>query len=209
MDFFYGPMSGNSARTAFALFEMGLPFTPHRFDRPDGQNRDSAYLAVNPMGKVPALIDGEVQLWESNAINWYLAETHPEAGLLPASPVGRASVQRWLLFQAGHLSPPCLVIFRGTNARVQAFWKVSATPQAVGAARAELGRYLDVLEKALDGRDWLETTFSLADIAYAPHLAMIAEGGFDFAATPRVRSWLERLWARPAWKQAAAMTLGG
>ena len=209
MDFYYGPQSGNSARSAFALLETGAPYTPHRFDRPHGENRAAPYLAVNPMGKVPALVDGDVRLWESNAINWYLAETHPAARLLPASPAGRAAVQRWLLFQLGHVAPPCQVIFRGTNLRVQAFWKVSATREAVEAARTELARYLAVLEQTLAGRAWLEGAFSLADIAYAPHLAMIADGGFDFSATPNVRAWLERLWARPAWQQAAAMALAG
>jgi glutathione S-transferase len=208
MDFYYGVLSGNSARAAFALLETGAPYTPHSFDRPDGDNRAAGYLALNPMGKVPALVDGEVRLWESNAINWYLAETHPAARLLPASAAGRAAVQRWLLFQVGHVTPACHVIFRGTNRRVQAFWNVNATPQAVEAARTELARYLAVLEQALADRIWLEGDFSLADIAYAPHLAMIAEGRFDFSATPQVRAWLERLWARPAWQRAAAMTLG-
>lgn len=207
MDFYYGIVSGNSARSAFALLETGASFTPHPFDSPNGENRAALYLAVNPMGKVPALVDGDVRLWESNAINWYLAETHPGARLLPASPAGRAAVQRWLLFQVGHVTPACAVIFRGTNARVQSFWKTSATPQAVEAARTELARYLTVLEQALAGRTWLEGDFSLADIAYAPHLTMIAQGGFDFAATPNVRAWLDRVCARPAWKQAAAMAL--
>ena len=58
---------------------------------------------------------------------------------------------------------------------------------------------------ALEQREWLEGQFSLADIAYAPHLAFLVEGGFDFASTPRVRSWLDRLLARPAWQQARAL----
>lgn len=57
---------------------------------------------VNPVGKVPALVDGDVSLWESNAINWYIAETHPEARLLEPTPVGRASIQRWQQPRAGN-----------------------------------------------------------------------------------------------------------
>lgn len=211
MDFYYGTLSGNSARSAFALAESAVAFTPHPIASPNGENRQAPYLSFNPMGKVPALIDGDVRLWESNAINWYVAEKHPEARLLPPTPAGRASVQRWLMFQAGHVTPACTPLFRRSNARVRAVWKTDATDEAVEAARRELGRYLPVLEQALAGRDWLEGELSLADIAYAPHFAMIAEGdaGYDFAATPNVRAWLARMWTRPGWKRAAEMALSG
>jgi glutathione S-transferase len=219
MDFYFGRLSGNSTRSAFALCEAGIPFTPHPIGTPNGDNREAPYLALNPMGKVPALVDGEIRLWESNAINWYVAEKYPETRLLPPSLAGRASVQRWLMFQAGHVSPPSITIFRKTNPRVRAFWKTDSDPKAVEAAYQELGRYLPVLEQALAGRDWLEGDFSLADIAYTPHFAALAEGqagqdgqdgqdGFDFSPTPNIRAWLERMWARPAWKKATEMAFG-
>ena len=72
----------------------------------------------------------------------------------------------------------------------------------------ELARYLPVLDAALAGREWLEGEFSLADIAYAPHLWLLAEGGFDFSATPAMSAWLTHLLARPAWKATLAMVYG-
>ncbi len=211
MDFYFGRLSGNSTRSAFALCEAGVPFTPHPVGTPNSENREAPYLALNPMGKVPALIDGDVRLWESNAINWYIAEKHAETRLLPTSLAGRASVQRWLMFQAGHVSPASVTIFRKTNQRIRSFWKTDAEPKAVEAAKKELGRYLAVLEQALVGRDWLEGEFSLADIAYAPHFAALAEGddGLDLSATPNVGAWLQRTWARPAWKEATEMAFSG
>lgn len=208
MDFFYGKSSGNSARVAFALHEAGVKYVPHPLHVPEGESRTAEYLALNPMGKVPALIDGSTQLWESNAINWYLAEKYPEARLLPSSVEGRASVLRWLLFQTGHVTPACMAVYRTTNARVQDFWGIKPDAQATEAGRAELARYLPVLNAALTERHWLEGEFSLADIAYAPHLWLLAEGGFDFSATPAVSAWLSRLFARPAWKQTFAMIYG-
>jgi glutathione S-transferase len=208
MDFYYGRMSGNSARAAFGLAETGAPIRPRLLDTRKGENREAAYLALNPMGKIPALVDGAFKLWESNAINWYAAEKFPEAGLLPSSIEGRASVQRWLLFQSAHVTPACIPLFRATNSRIQAFWQTKGDPQATEAARKELARYLPVLEAALADRDWLERDFSLADIAYLPHLWLVAEGGFDFSPYPRVRGWLDRLRARPAWRKTEEMIFG-
>ncbi len=205
MDLYYGRWSGNSARAAFGLAEAGVAFQPHLIDTRSGENRRAEYLSVNPMGKVPALVDGKLTLWESNAINLYVAEKHPKARLLPTTPERRASVHRWLFFQAAHVTPACISVFRGTHARMQAFWKMKADPQTVEAGRKELARFLPVLEAALANRDWLEGDFSLADIAYAPHLSVLAEAGFDFSAYPRERAWLDRMLARPAWKKTAAM----
>ena len=208
MDLYYGRMSGNSARAIFGLSEAGAPFQGRVLDTRAGENRAPSYLAVNPMGKIPAFVDGPLKLWESNAINWYVAEKLPEARLLPASLQGRASVQRWLFFQAAHVSPACLPVFRATNARVQEFWRIKGDSQAAEAGRKELARYLPVLEGALADREWLEREFSLADVAYAPHLSLVAEGGFDLSPYPRLRAWLDRLLARPAWRKAAEMVFG-
>ena len=202
MHFHFGRNSGNSARSAFALFEARVPFTPHALDVPASEGQVPAHLALNPLGKVPALIDGELALWESNAINWYIAETHPDAALLPATAAGRASVLRWQLFQAAHVSPAATAVNRELSARHRHFWKLSPDPHAADNGKRELARYLPVLDSALGDLEWLEPHFSLADIAYAPHLAFLVEGGFDFSSTPRVRAWLDRLLSRPAWKQA-------
>jgi glutathione S-transferase len=210
VDFYYSRTSGNSARSAFALFESGIPFVPHFVDPRQSQNRTTAYLALNPTGKVPALIDHddqgqEIRLWESNAINWYVAEKHPEARLLPSSAAARAGVQKWLFFQASHVSPACIAIFRHTHQRVRAFWGIKGDAAGAETGTQELGRFLPVLEEALQGREWLEGTFSLADIAFLPHLEFIAAGGFDFGATPAVRAWLDRMRARPAWQRTVEL----
>jgi glutathione S-transferase len=208
MELYFGRVSGNSARAAFGLSEAGAPFQPRVLDTRAGENRTPAYLAVNPMGKIPALVDGPLKLWESNAINWYAAEKFPQARLLPSGTAARAQVQRWLFFQAAHVSVACIPVFRATNARVQEFWQTKGDPQSLESGRKELARYFPVLESALADRDWLEGEFSLADVAYAPHLWLVAEGGFDFSPYPRVRNWLDRLLARPAWRKTAELIFG-
>jgi glutathione S-transferase len=208
MDFYFGRMSGNSARAAFGLVEAGASFEPHLLDIARGDNKAAAYLAVNPMGKIPALVDGELRLWESNAINWYVAEKNPQARLLPRSIEARAEVQKWLFFQAAHVTPASVPVFRATNRRVQEFWKTKGDPQSADAGRKELGRYLPVLEGGLAGGEWLAGAFSLADVAYMPHLVLVEEGGFDLAPYPRVREWISRMRSRPGWQKAAALIFG-
>lgn len=209
MELFYGRMSGNSARSLFGLHEAGVAFTPRLLDTRGGENRAAGYLAVNPMGKIPALVDGDFRLWESNAINWYVAEKHPQAGLLPATIEGRAAVQRWLFFQAAHVSPACGAVFRSTHRGMQEFWKLQGDEKAAEAGRKDLGRWLPVLEGALAGREWLEGAFSLADVAHAPHLWLLRDGGFDLGRWPAVRAWLDRMYARPAWRRTEAAVFGG
>jgi glutathione S-transferase len=212
MDLYFGRNSGNSSRAVFGLLESGLEFQPRLVDPRAGENRAPAYLAVNPMGKIPALVDGPLRLWESNAINWYAAEKRPEARLLPATAEGRALVQRWLFFQAAHVTPACLRVYRSTNTRVQAWWGMKPDPAELELGRKELDRFLPVLEAALEGRDWLEGDFSIADVAYLPHLTFVAEGtaagGFDLGRWPRVRAWMERLAARPAWLRTRELVFG-
>lgn len=208
MELFYGRTQGNSARAAFALFEAGSSWQPRLVDWRQGGNRSTDYLVLNPMGKIPVLTDGDLVLWESNAINWYVAEKYPAARLLPHSLGGRAAVQRWQFFQAGHVTPACFPIIRATNPHVPEPMRVKHDSPAVTAARRDLARYLAVLDSALEGREWLEEAFSLADLAYAPHLSMIAEGGFDFAPYPALRTWLERLLERPAWRKTAELIWG-
>jgi glutathione S-transferase len=209
MELFYGRVSGNSARAMFGLLESGASWEARFLDTRNNEHRAPEYLAINPMGKIPALVDGGLKLWESNAINWYAAEKHPASGLVPETIASRASMQRWLFFQTAHVSPACHPIIQATNARVREFRKVTPDAKVVEAARADLLRYLPVLEEGLAGRDWLEGAFSLADVAYAPHLVLVAEGGFDFAAFPRVRAWIARLQARLSWRRTMELVFGG
>jgi glutathione S-transferase len=207
VDFYFGRNSGNAARSALALFEIGAPFEPHPIDL--RKPRSPEYLALNPLGKVPTLIDGSTALWESNAINWYLAEKFRDARLLPATPEGRASVLRWAFFQAAHVSPAATAVHRSINPAHVRYLGQHTDAQEAETGRKELARYLPVLESALTNSDWLVGTYSLADIAFAPHLGFLVQYGFDFSETPRVRAWLERMRDRAAWKKAHALVFDG
>lgn len=207
VDFYYGKNSGNAARTALALYEIGIPFEAHAIELRAPRSPD--HLAAHPVGKVPALIDGPTSLWESNAINWYLAEKHPEARLLPTTSEGRASVLRWAFFQTAHVSPAATAVHRSLNPAHVRHFSQHTDPQEAEQGRKELARYLPVLESALESGPWLAGDYSLADIAFAPHLGFLLQYGYDFPGTPRVRAWLERLRARTAWQRAYALVFDG
>ncbi len=110
-------------------------------------------------------------------------------------------MHRWLFFQTAHVSPPAVTVFRATHPRVKAFWGEEPEVAAVAAARKELARFLPLLEWRLSDCEWLAGEFSIADIAYAPHLFMLAGGNFDFSPYPRLHAWFDRLQARPAWRK--------
>jgi hypothetical protein len=104
---------------------------------------------------------------------------------------------------------PAHVRYWSEGARLGHTLNQHADAEEAANGRKELARFLPVLESALTNADWLVADYSLADIAFAPHLGFLVQYGFDFAGAPRVRAWLERIRARPAWQEAQALIFDG
>jgi glutathione S-transferase len=206
VDFHFGKNSGNAARTALALYEAGVDFVAYPLDL--REPRSPEYLALNPLGKVPTLVDGPTVLWESNAINWYLAEKY-QPRLLPPTAKGRADVLRWVLYQTSLVSPAATAVHRSLNPEHVRYLRQHTDAREAEAGRKELARFLPVLEATLGQSDWLVGEYSLADVAFAPHLGFLVQYGFEFPGTPRVLAWLQRIRARPAWQKAQALIFDG
>ena len=194
MEFSFGTSSGNSSRVAFGLYESGLAHVAHRLDVPAGDSRTADYLALNPMGKVPVLVEGSMRLWESNAINWYLAEDHPAPDCCRRQPRAEHRCSAGCSSRRD-TSPPraSLYFVSGTGAcKSSGASRVTSVPrgrrEGAGPLSARAG-------SRAGAHEWLEPHFSLADIAYAPHLWLIAEGGFD---SPLLRARVARSPAGPA-----------
>jgi glutathione S-transferase len=159
-----------------ALHEIGIPFESRPVLIPKGEHKRPDYLALNPEGKIPTfLIDGRV-MTEVAAILWYLARSHPEAGLLPAGDIeAEAQVISWMSFCASTLHP---------------------------ARRTGPERWREVFalaEKKLDGREWAVDRYSIADI----HLFRLFWRFVDSehparSVYPGLLSHYERMMARPA-----------
>jgi len=126
-----------------ALAEIGVEYELVLIDRDEAQT-DSAYLALNPLGVVPTLVDGDLVLGESAAILLYLADRYPEAKLAPED---RAQFYRWLVFMTNTLQTAL--------ARVIYPERYGGADDVRRLAAAEAGGHFDLIEHELDGRDWL------------------------------------------------------
>src|SRR4051812_46471375 len=102
MKLYNSPGSPNALRSRAVAFELGLDPEIVNVNIGGGENRTPEYLAINPNGKVPVLVDGDVVIWESRAINAYLASKYQKDDLYPTDPVRRAMVDQWSYWQAIH-----------------------------------------------------------------------------------------------------------
>jgi len=187
----FGPT--RSIRARWTLQELGVEFEPVTVNLMAGDHRRPEFLNVNPAGKIPVLVDGDLVLTESVAIVLYLAEKYPEKGLLPADLVGRAQANRWLLFAATELEQPLWRISRHTSI----YPEDERLPADVALARQEFKEAAAVIEEHLQGRQFVVgDPATVADVVLAYTLDWASELQLLDAFTT-LRSYMERLYARP------------
>lgn len=187
------PASGNSYKVRLAAAHLGVPLKRVTMSARDGSTRQAAFLAKNPIGKLPTveLEDGRF-LAESNAIMLYLAEGGP---LVPADRYERAKLYEWLFFEQ-YSHEPALAVRRALFIYEERAHL--ATPERLAQLLEAGNRALNVMEARLVGADWLAgNAFSVADIALYAYTHTAEEGGYDLASFPGVRRWLARIAALP------------
>ncbi|MFT7252684.1 MAG: GST-like protein [Paracoccaceae bacterium] len=192
----------NGVKVSIALEEMGLPYEAHLVTLSDADVKSAEFLSLNPNNKIPAIIDPNgpdgqpIGLFESGAILMYLAEKSGQ--LMGTTATQKHHVQQWLMFQMGGLGP--------MFGQLGFFYKFAGAaiedPRARDRYIGEAVRLLSVLDKQLEGQDWVVGDYSIADIAIAPWLrgleyygAKEVVGWSDFT---NVVSYLDRFLARPA-----------
>lgn len=201
---------GNASLIAhIVLEEIGAPFALKRVDREQGELASSAYLALNPNGLIPVLVDdvggaAPIVLYETVAVVLHLADTHAAAGLMPAlATAERAEAYKWLAWLSNTVQAALIVYFYPER------WADDAAGAAVVKARAEakVGAMLDQLDAQLarHGGPWLlGAAFSLADV-YAFVLCRWTRGfGRPARSLPHIAPWLGRMLERPAVQRAFA-----
>lgn len=190
----YGAPPTRALRVLWAINELGLDCDIVPIDLMAGDSRKPEFLRLNPAAKVPVLVDGDVVLNESAAIVMYLAEKHPEKGLMPSDLRQRAEAYRWILFTMTELEQPLWRIAR--NSFIYAEDK--RQPSDVAIAREEFVTMAKVLDRHMEGRQFIVgDRFSAADCvtAYVIDWASVNELLGDL---PQLRAYVERMYARPA-----------
>ena len=196
--------SNASMAPHLVLEELGVPYELALVDRTAGAHKSPAYLALNPNGLIPVLVDGDSVLYESAAICLHLVDTHPQAGLAPA--VGtpqRAQFYKWLIWLTNTLQATLIVYFYPER------WAddPAAAAQVKAHAEAKVGALLDILdaELARHGGPWLlGARYGAAD-AYAFMLCRWTRGFARPARSlPHLGPYLQRLLERPALQRVLA-----
>jgi glutathione S-transferase len=190
--------SGNVQKVLWLLEEMGEPYKREDYGRQFGNTQDAAYLSLNPNGKVPTIVDGDVVVWESNTILRYLGNTRGSP-LYPTDPAARSLVERWMDWQLASLNGPYLAIFRDAK-------KPAAERSSTWAKDAEeLGQQLRILDGALAGGPWIAgDQLSLADICLGPVVHRCLDFPIQLPALERLAAWRANAAARPAFQKAVA-----
>ena len=188
--------SGNVQKVVWLLEELGQPYSREDYGRQFGNTADPAYLKLNPSGKVPTLVDGDVVVWESNTILRYIANK-VGTPLYPADPAGRSQVERWMDWLLASLNGPYVAIFKESkkpeNERAPSF----------AADAKELKGHLDLLNGAMAGRKFVAGgAMSLADIALGPIVHRCLDFPVDVTGLDGLQAWRATMAARPGFKKA-------
>ena len=188
-----------SVRAIWLMEELGLPYEIEIYKLGDPAMRAPDYLKVHPMGRVPALEDGDVTVFESGAIVEYVLARHGEGRLRPAAESPQfPSYLQWLHYAEGMIMPPVNTIVVET---------ILLPPERrndgnVARATKLLGRMLSAVDAHMDGRDYLAGDFSGADIMTGHACTVARRLGADVSDKPNVEAYIERCNARPALQRA-------
>lgn len=196
----YGIAGSRAHRSLWAIEETGIDYEHVAVSYME-DSKTPEYLAVNPNGKVPALVDGDLVLFESMAINLYLAKAYAPA-LYPDNPAAEALTWQWTVWGISEIEPLQMQIMLHTRLLPED----KRNARLVAASEKQLARPLAVLDQALAGRDWLVGNgFSIADLNLAAVMLLLGMVRFDYSAHTNVQRWADACYARPALARAQSL----
>jgi glutathione S-transferase len=191
-----------SIRIYWLLEELGVPYELVRLDFTPASLKDPEYLKVNPLGKIPTIQDGDLTMFESGAILEYILEKYGKGRLAPAPGApARGPFLQWVHFAEATAMPPLADIAQHSLFKPES----ERLPAVVADARNKLAAVLDVLEKALAGKQYLlGAEFSAADIMMGYSLLLTKWFGLLSDTYPNVVAYLQRLEQRPTLQKVLA-----
>ena len=189
----YTAPTPNGWKASVTLEELELPYETRFVNIAEGEQTSPEYLAINPNGRIPAIVDREAAnfaVFESGAIMVYLAEK--TGRLLPTDPKGRSRVMQWLMFQMGGIGPmmgQANVFYRYLPEKIQ---------PAIDRYQNEGRRLFEVLDRQLANNEWLAGEFSIADIANWCWVRTHRWSGISVDGLDHLARWKDAIKARPA-----------
>jgi len=190
---FYGSSRSRAARSLWALEEVGAKY--EHDPMPNTQAKTPEHLKRNPNGHIPVLEDDGHYIWESMAINLYLAEKYGKNGLWPSDVFGHAAAYQWSLWGMTECEPHLLTMLMHRVLLPADQRDEKAAQKAADAIKAPL----KVLDDSLKGREYLlGNTFTIADLNPASVLSWAAMMRLDMSATPTAQAWLQKCLGREA-----------
>jgi glutathione S-transferase len=196
----HGTSRSRSARSLWALEELGVPY--EHLPMPTTEAKSAAHLKLNPNGHVPVLEDDGAVVWESMAINLYLAEKYGKNSLWPSDPAARADIYKWSFFAMTEVEPQLVTLLVN---RVMAPPEQRNEKAALAAVEA-LKAPLNALEETLKGKEYLlGKNFTIADLNVAAVMSWIPMMKLDISSTPNVQAWLQRCLGREANKKVRGL----
>lgn len=196
----YTAATPNGWKISIALEELGLPYTVHALDLGAMDQKQPEYLALNPNGRIPTIVDrdaGELAVFESGAILIYLAEKTGK--LMPSDVAGRARVIQWLMFQMSGVGPMM------GQANVFHRYAPERIPWATQRYQRECRRLFEVLDTRLGQSEWLADAYSIADIAMWSWVHTYQWSGTDVSGLANLARWLDAVGSRPAVQRGRAI----
>ncbi|MBL1292928.1 MAG: glutathione S-transferase N-terminal domain-containing protein [Thiotrichales bacterium] len=189
----YTAATPNGIKVSIALEELSLPYQVHHLNFSDGDQKKPDYLQINPNGRIPAIVDREndnFAVFESGAVLLYLAEK--TGRLLPQEPKARSEVIQWLMFQMGGIGP--------MQGQANVFYRYfpEKLPAVIERYQNETRRLYEVLDKQLEGREYICGDYSIADIAHWAWVSWYKWADINVDGLSNLMRWHETMQARPA-----------
>ena len=179
-------LSGNVYKVRLLLELLGTEYEFVKVDLMKGEHKKPPYLAINPFGQVPALVDGDETVLDAQAILVYLAKKYGSEDWLPTDAVSLSKVVRWLSTTAGEVRQGV------ENARLYHLFKMKTINVERAEEKSQL--ILKQLDEHLADQEWLEFSRpTIADIAVFPYVALAPDGKISLDAYPNVLAWIDRI----------------
>lgn len=196
----YGTYPTRVLRVLWLLQELDVEYELVPVNLLTGEHFEPKFLALNPAGKVPVLVDGDLVLTESSAIQLYLAEKYPDRGLIPETLADRAQMYRWIFFLVTEIEQPLWRIARHTRL----YAKDERLPEEVTLATRDCKAMIKILEQHMQGRQFLAgESLSVADLNAAYTLDWANEAQM-LTDAPRLRDYVKTMYERPTAPQTIA-----